>query len=76
MRLQLVYEFDTDDWRDATTEMFIGEMCAEHPDETSRKLMDDWGLDHFLAALTLLTTGQEVSSRRGGRFKLVVRDEP
>ena len=75
MHFKLQWEFGPGDWRDASSDMLAGEIWKEHPDEKLQNFMDDWGLDPHTAALYMLIGGEEVSSRRGGRFRLVVIDD-
>ena len=67
MKFQLEFEGE---WKDTRAEVVAGEFWNEQPDDTLRKFMDDWELDAHTAALYLMLGGEEVSSRRGGRFRL------
>ena len=72
MAFKLQYEFGENVWRDATAEMLAGEFWKEHPDDELQSFMEDWALDVHTAVLYRLIAGEEVSSRRGGRFRLAV----
>ena len=72
MAFKLQWEIATDDWRDATAEMLVGEFWKERPDDELGSFMEEWELDAHTAVLYKLIAGEEVSSRRGGRFRLVI----